>query len=278
MDAHRQHLSRHQTTIIRGLEYAMPIHGKRILVLIPHPDDEVVGCAAAIARARANGARVYALYLGHGCLAKDTLWPWQRKNHARMVETRMTEAAAVAEFLGLTVVGTNTQRAAREIWTQLDAVRAEVQAAIQACAPDRVWVPAYEGGNPDHDGLNAIGTTFDDVPVFEYAEYNLNGGHTNSNTFISPRATDAVLNLNESERQMKRAALDMYRSEKGNLGAIDTAQEALRLLVPYDYAQRPHEGKLWYERFQWVPFRHPRVDYTKAEDVSRAITEFLRSY
>jgi LmbE family N-acetylglucosaminyl deacetylase len=27
--------------------------GRRILVLVPHPDDEVVGCAAAIGRARA---------------------------------------------------------------------------------------------------------------------------------------------------------------------------------------------------------------------------------
>ena len=39
--------------------------GKRILIIIPHPDDEVVGCTAAIARAQAQGARIYAIYLGH---------------------------------------------------------------------------------------------------------------------------------------------------------------------------------------------------------------------
>jgi LmbE family N-acetylglucosaminyl deacetylase len=55
--------------------------GRRILVLVPHPDDEVVGVAAAIARARADGARLFALYLGHGCLSRETLWPWQRAGY-----------------------------------------------------------------------------------------------------------------------------------------------------------------------------------------------------
>lgn len=254
----------------------MPIHGKRILVLIPHPDDEVVGCAAAIARARANGARVYALYLSHGCLARETLWPWQRGNYAARVEARMNEAAAAAEFLGLTVVARNMRRSAREIWPQLAALRAEVVAAMQATAPDRVWVPAFEGGNPDHDALNALATTLEGVPVFEFAEYNLAGGRPHSNRFITPRATDAVLNLSEAEQQMKKIALQLYKSEQGNLGAIETMQESLRLLVPYDYTKPPHAGKLWYERFQWVPFRHPRVDTTRAHEVSAAITAFLR--
>lgn len=254
----------------------MPIYGKRILVLIPHPDDEVVGVAAAIARARAKGSRVYALYLGHGCIARDTLWPWQRADYDVRITARMDEAAKAAEFLGLTVVGCNHNRAAREIWPQLEQVMDEVRTAIRSCAPDCIWVPAYEGGNPDHDALNALAATITDIPVYEFAEYHFAGGEPHSNHFIQPRASDLVISLTPEEQKMKREALALYQSEVGNLGAIDVTQESLRTLAPYDYTARPHPGKLWYERFQWVPFKHPRVDYTRAEMVSKAITNFLK--
>lgn len=40
--------------------------GQRVLILVPHPDDEVVGAAAAIARARAQGAAVTGVFLTTG--------------------------------------------------------------------------------------------------------------------------------------------------------------------------------------------------------------------
>jgi len=56
---------------------------------------------------------------------------------------------------------------------------------------------------------------------------------------------------------------------------VTTEREALRPLATYDYAAAPHAGKLWYARFQWVPFRHPQVDFTKPETVSRALASYL---
>ena len=66
--------------------------GKRILILIPHPDDEVVGCAAAIARARSQGARVFGCYLSHGFLPREALWVWQRGSYEKRVARRLKEA------------------------------------------------------------------------------------------------------------------------------------------------------------------------------------------
>jgi hypothetical protein len=145
--------------------------GKRILIIIPHPDDEVVGCTAAMARAQAQGARIYGIYLGHGCLRREALWPWQGNGYQKRVARRILEAECAARFLGLTVVGKNTCRAAREIWPQLPDVYEEVQQAIQLSGPDRLWVPAYEGGNPDHDAVNALASTIKSVPAFEFSEY-----------------------------------------------------------------------------------------------------------
>ena len=53
------------------------------------------------------------------------------------------------------------------------------------------------------------------------------------------------------------------------------AAEALRPLAPYDYGAPPHPGRLWYARFQWVPFRHPQVDFTRPADVYAAFATYL---
>jgi hypothetical protein len=59
-----------------------------------------------------------------------------------------------------------------EIWPQLPDVYDEVQQAIQLSRPDRLWVPAYEGGNPDHDAVNALASTIKSVGV-RILEYHL---------------------------------------------------------------------------------------------------------
>ena len=249
--------------------------GKRILILVAHPDDEVVACAASIARAKAQGAVVSALYLTNGCLAEDTLWSWQRKDYARFVATRHAEAEVVATHLGIQPVGFSS-RPARHLWRELPQVFQEVDAAVTQYRPDQLWVPAYEGGNPDHDALNAVGFRFKTrLSVLEFSEYNFFGGKVRSQSFISSDETMRLFTLTPDERAAKRAALNMYASERDNLSSLEIDQESYRPLAAYDYAQPPHQGTLWYARFQWVPFHHPRVDFTQSAEISAAITAFL---
>jgi N-acetylglucosamine malate deacetylase 1 len=254
---------------------APALFGSRILVLVAHPDDEVVGAAAAIARVLRDGASVAALYLTDGCISRETLWPWRRKDHAAQVERRRTESLAAARALGIEAAGWST-RSARHLWRELAAAEAEIAAATQRFRPDQLWVPAYEGGNPDHDGLNALGQHFaETVSVLEYAEYNYFRGSAMAQTFPYPSGDEETLILTEAERSEKRALLKLYASEKGNLGYVGVERESFRRLRPYDYSRPPHPGKLWYARFQWTPFKHPRVDYTQPEEVSRAIGTYL---
>jgi len=249
--------------------------GKRILILVAHPDDEIVACAATIGRARAQGAALSALYLTHGCIARDVVWPWQRKKYDQLVLARRSEAESAATMLGIQPVGW-ASRAARYLWRDLPSVYDEVEAAITRYRPDQIWVPAYEGGNPDHDALNAVGYKFKSrLSVLEFAEYNFFGGRARSQTFICSDETVRIVTLTPEERAAKRALLALYASEKGNLSSIRLDQESYRPITHYDYSRVPHQGKLWYARFAWVPFCHPRVDFTKPEDVSRAIQTFM---
>ncbi|HEU0117606.1 MAG TPA: PIG-L family deacetylase [Alphaproteobacteria bacterium] len=249
--------------------------GKNILILVPHPDDEIVACSATIARAQREGAKIFALYLTHGCIAKDVMWPWDRKNYDSIVTRRRAEGESVAQFLGITPVGW-FPRPARHLWQEMGKVRDEIEAAITANAIDQIWVPAYEGGNADHDALNAIGQIFKSrVSVLEFAEYNYFHRRTNSQNFPYADGNEIIFELTPDEQRKKRDALRMYKSEKQNLNYVDVRREAFRPLGNYDYSQPPHPGTLWYARFQWVPFKHPRVDFTNPADVSSAIMRFL---
>lgn len=252
--------------------------GRRILIAVPHPDDEIVACAAAIGRAKAAGAEIFALYLTHGCIARETLWPWQRARYDANVARRYAEAKQVAEKLGLTIIGAS-RRPARHLWRDLPAVWEEITTALTLYSIDQIWVPAYEGGNADHDGLNGLSSLLTArASVLEFAEYNWFQGRANAQTFPCPTPDIYTIALSEEERRCKRACLDLYASEKLNLSYVGTSHESSRPLAAYDYSHPPHPGTLWYTRFHWVPFKHPRVDFTRPEDVSRAIEEFRRTH
>jgi LmbE family N-acetylglucosaminyl deacetylase len=252
-----------------------PAFGASILVLVPHPDDEVVGFAAAIGRAQAAGAKVALLFLTHGCIDAASMWPWERSRYAEVVARRRAEGERVAAELGVAIAGW-TDRAARHLWRELPQAEAEVRAAIAAFAVDQIWTPAFEGGNPDHDGANAIAARLaaEGVSVLEFAEYNLAGGHVRSHAFPSPNGAEWVLHLTGEERARKRRLIALYVSEKANLGYVAADRETCRPLAAYDYAGPPHPGTLWYARFQWVPFPHPMVDFTRPADVYAALAAY----
>lgn len=250
--------------------------GRRLLILVPHPDDEVVACAAAIGRAKAEGAWFFSLYLTHGCIARETMWPWKQKHYEKYVARRRAEAEKAAQALGITPVGWSA-RPARHLWREMSAVYDEIRSAIRTHNIDQLWIPAYEGGNADHDGLNAVASLLkSDVSILEFAEYNFLDGKAHSQSFPSPNGSEKILTLSSAEQQTKRAALKLYASEKLNLHYVKTERECFRPLAIYDYAQAPHAGTLWYERFHWVPFKHPGVDFTKSAEVSAAIVVFLK--
>jgi LmbE family N-acetylglucosaminyl deacetylase len=246
--------------------------GRRILLLAPHPDDEVVGFGAAIGRAQAAGAAVSVIFLTHGCVDAASLWPWARGRYAGLVARRRAEAERATQALGLAVAGWS-DRPARHLWRELAAAEAETRAAVAATHADQLWVPAFEGGNPDHDGANAIAARLaaEGLSVLEFAEYNLAGGRPRSHAFPSQIGAETTLSLTPEEQAAKRRALALYASEAGNLGYVATERETWRPLAAHDYRRPPHAGQLWWARFQWVPFRHPMVDFSRPADVYAAI-------
>lgn len=249
--------------------------GSRILILAPHPDDEIVACGAAIGRAQAMGAKIFVLFLTHGCPGRDILWPWQRGSYEARVAQRLCEAEDAASLLRVTPAGFSN-RPTRHIRRDLPQVAQEILKAVATYGIDQLWVPAYEGGHADHDALNGLCAKLQDrlPPIFEFSEYNFAGGKKHSNEFPAPNGAEQIMRLSGREQILKQLALGLYVSEKKNLNYVRTDQENFRPLASYDYAKPPHEGKVWYARFHWVPFAHPRIDFTKPADVSATLASF----
>jgi LmbE family N-acetylglucosaminyl deacetylase len=259
--------------------------GRRILLLIPHPDDEVVGAALAIRRALAAGAAVTGLDLTHGV-------PPHRASAAR-VARRRREAELAARALGMARIA-DDGLPARGLLRALERAYRRAAAVVAERNIDTVWAPAYEGGHADHDAANALAAALKRahpaLGAWEFAEYNFASGRVCANEFpAAARAASGaggaieVAPADEGEALWKKDLLRLYRSERFNLGRVTVARaragarvrECFRPLPQHDYARPPHEGRLFYARFHWVPLRLPQIDFTTSAEVSAAILAFL---
>lgn len=251
------------------------MHAERILILIPHPDDEVVGAAAAIARSRAKGAEVLGLHLTTGVPDVGSSWLRSNRLHARRVRRRRDEAIRAARRLGIETLAF-LDHPTRSLRLHLPETLTLVRQVIADKRPGVIWVPAYEGGHQDHDAANALASVLGgEVPVWEFAEYNRAGGVPLRQTFPEGSGRGLELELSPTEAEEKRALLAIYRSERGNLRDIGIERERFRPLPARDYSRPAHEGVPHWARHQWVPFRHPRVDFTPPEVVTRDIAAFV---
>ena len=248
----------------------------RILILAPHPDDEIVACGITAFRAHRSGAEVFVLYLTTGVPPRERLWPWQRAGHGGRVARRRGEAMAAAPLMKLQPTGF-LDIPSRGLIARLDEAAAAVERTLTETAAERLWVTGFEGAHQDHDGANAIAARFADrVAVWEFAAYNYTGGRVCSNRFPDARGGVIELNLNDQEQELKRQALRVYASESGNLAHIKVTMETCRPLPRHDYAAPPHTGTLFRERFHWVPFHHPRIDFTPSAEVYAALGRWSR--
>jgi LmbE family N-acetylglucosaminyl deacetylase len=256
------------------MSQAMP---HRILVLAPHPDDEVVGAAVAARRAITGGAQVFALYLTTGVPAAAALWPWQRSGHGARVRRRREEALAAAGLIGLKPAGF-LDWPSRCLKSHLAEAEAAIAGAIAKHGIAALWTPAWEGGHQDHDATNFLAARFaGGLPVLEFAEYNYAGGRVRSGEFPPDGEPAGILALTSEEVSWKRRLLACYASERGNLAHIRVAKEAFRPLPARDYAQSPHSGRLFWERHHWVPFRHPRIDFTRPAELRAALLAYAKA-
>ncbi len=123
---------------------ASTFSARRVLVLSPHPDDEVFGCGAALAALRSSGAGLDVLVLTDG--AGDHPDPAARR---RVQEVRLAES-----WEALVRLGGGSLRCAglrdRGLGVLREPLRAAVAEALAGSRPELVFCPSPVEIHPDH--------------------------------------------------------------------------------------------------------------------------------
>jgi N-acetylglucosamine malate deacetylase 1 len=124
--------------------------GQRLLVISPHPDDEVFGCAGTMAKAKALGCRVYVMILSVGDLKF-----YEKKSWVTIAE-REKEVLKVARLLrldGYDIVFKDTEKhlrldtlARRDLVSKMER---ESSVSLDRVKPTIVAIPAASY-NQDH--------------------------------------------------------------------------------------------------------------------------------
>lgn len=133
---------------------------------------------------------------------------------------------------------------------------------VKKVKPERIYSPAYEGGNIDHDVANFV--AFESarrsglkIELFEFPTYNYYGKKVRVGEFI-PGDDSPVLytSIDDEEEEFKEKIFDVYKSQyltiKGlrlffnELEAVKKG-EPYRKMPRYNYLERPHPAPLLYE-------------------------------
>ena len=242
---------------------------KKVLFVIPHPDDEIVGSCILI-KDFLKKKKVSIVFLTNGVISPNTNWFWNRKNYKKEVSIRYQEMLKSLANLGvndffLQDIPTRTLK------SNIDKSYIYLKEIILNKNIDTLFCPAYEGGHQDHDVTNFIVSKLKShCKVFEFPEYNFYGRTINSNTFFYKNGTEIVIDLDNNQKLFKTKSMNIYKSEKKNLKYINLKQECFRPLASYEYSSPPHDGVLFYRRYSLFSW-HPRVDNNSPIDICNEI-------
>lgn len=231
----------------------------RLLVVLAHPDDEVLAVGARLERM--GGSRFVTVTDGapgdgndaqeHGFVTLDAYR-----------EARRAELCAALKHAGLDEgvllrlgVPVGDQQASLHL---AELVRGLVT-LMEGSGAEAVLTHPYEGGHPDHDACafavhTAVRLMAEELPVLEAPFYHAGpSGEMLTGEFLPGAQTmqTVVCTLSESEQRAKRERLACFVSQGETLAQFGVEREMFRVGPRYDFTQRPHEGQLLYERFAW---------------------------
>ena len=231
------------------------MHGRdlpgRVLLVCAHPDDETIGASSLLT----SGTNCFVLHVTNGSPANEYDANRLGLNRVAYAEIRRRELIAAMAIAGipeqhLLSLGIPDQ----EVIFRIHEVTASLRSMAAEIAPDRVYTHPYEGGHPDHDAVAlAVSLALPYKERWEFTSYHAGPDGMETGLFLQPSGGSelAVHTLTQNQRQLKRAMIDCFESQRETLRTFRIDEERFRRAPDYDFSQPPHPGKLFYENFAW---------------------------
>jgi len=236
-----------------------------LLVVVAHPDDEVIGLGAQLRRFR--DATILHVTDGAPHDGRDAAMHGFADTGA-YAAARRSELLATLDLAGIGAdralqLGIPDQQAA----LNLPRLTRQVAAIIAERRPAILVTHAYEGGHPDHDAaafavhaaLRLLGPPR--PLLLEMTCYHAGPEGVVLGRFLPAEGCDPVaITLSLQARALKRRMIGCFATQREVLAPFPTDAESLRPAACHDFARPPHPGRLHYENFPWgmtgERFRH----------------------
>jgi LmbE family N-acetylglucosaminyl deacetylase len=220
----------------------------RVLVVVAHPDDEVVGAGALISRLpdvwilhATDGAPRDPRFMARG-------FAGTREEYAQARRRELEDALSLAGIGPDRLFGLGI--ADQEAVFEIPRLTAGIARAVREIGPELVLTLAYEGGHPDHDAVAlAARQAAAGIEVVEMPLYHAGPGTERMivQEFL-PGPPEIRLTLTDGERDLKRRMIEAFATQAETLQAfLPPRDERFRPAPPCDFTRPPHEGRLQYE-------------------------------
>lgn len=230
----------------------------RVLLVVAHPDDEVIGAGTRLPRLR----EVRVVFVTDGA-------PADLRDARKLgfgTREAYAEARAGEALDALAMAGVGPSRVARlglvdqEASFAIADLARSLAAAVRDAAAEVVLVHPFEGGHPDHDAA-ALATRLackvlrdggGEAPeVMEFAGYHRGGWRGIRIQEFLPSGSEVVTaRLDAAERDLKRRLLACHATQAGFTRLVPVDRERFRAAPAHDFRAPPHPGRPFYERLQ----------------------------
>lgn len=227
-----------------------------VLLVAAHPDDEVIGLGAQLARFR----DITLLHATDGAPldGRDATMHGfaDAASYAAARRQELLAALALAGIAGERALTCDIPD--QQATLRLTDLSREVAALVTALRPAAVITHAYEGGHPDHDATAYAvhaALRLGDAPrpvLLEMAGYHAGPKGMETGRFLPGTGDGEVrLSIPPAARARKQGMIARFATQQRVLADFPVDVEMLRPAPHYDFARAPHPGRLHYENHPW---------------------------
>jgi LmbE family N-acetylglucosaminyl deacetylase len=211
---------------LRSLPVWRPVYPwpGRLIVIAPHPDDEILGCGGMIASADGQGVEVQVVAVTDGEASHPDRTEELRRRRPR------ESARAMTELLGSPVTYDRLGHPDGDI----DAELLGTQLTDRLRAGDLILAPWHQDGHPDHDRVGQAALHASRVTGADLAAYLVWTWHWADPEQDVPWAQAVRVEFGAELAQRKRAAVNCFESQVSGPAPILPPHVLARLTRAYE--------------------------------------------